>query len=89
MLKKLLDREVDRWARKTYGELRDQLRADLHYVTTTEDGGYQTEVNLLESNDEYCHVSVSVDDMTFWRSVKPLTTSFISYRDGRVEKDEE
>lgn len=84
-LEKALARELDQWSKKGFAQLCSQPKTGVTYVSEVEEGVYQTEVTVLESTDEYCHVGVSVDDMTLWRSIKPLSTSFICYQDGRIE----
>lgn len=87
-LKKALARELKQWSEKGFAELCSQPKSGVAYVSEADEGAYQTEVTFLESTDEYCHVGVSVDDMTLWRAIKPLSTSFICYQDGRIERDE-
>lgn len=87
-LKEALARELKRWSEKGFAELCSQPKSGVTYVSEAEEGAYQTEVTLLESTVEYCHVGISVDDMTVWRAIKPLSTSFICYQDGRIERDE-
>jgi hypothetical protein len=48
-------------------------------------GSYQVEVQVLECESEYVHILVGVDDGG-WRAFAPLNTSFLVFRDGRVEK---
>ena len=85
-LKEVLAQEVEAWSRKSFWELRRQLENTVAYVKKVEAGSYQIEVILLEAGDEHCHVGISVDDMTLCRAIMPLSTSFISHRDGRIEK---
>ena len=42
-------------------------------------------VALAESEAEYVHVTVAVDDGG-WRAFFPLSTSLLVYRDGRIDK---
>jgi hypothetical protein len=46
---------------------------------------HQVEVKILQSTPEYVHVLIGVDSGRL-RSFKPLSTSFMVFRDGRVEK---
>lgn len=48
--------------------------------------GHQFEVNLLEKTDAYVHILVSIDDGSFRRACRPLSSSFIVHRDGRIER---
>ena len=52
------------------------------YEVEFESKKYQVEVQLLENTDSYVHVGVSVDDGHFWRAMRPLSSSFISRKDG-------
>lgn len=78
--------EVDKWAAKSFGDLVRELQEPVAYRSTLEGFEYQTEVVILETTEEYVHVSVGVDDMSLLRAIKPLTWSFLVYHDGRVEK---
>jgi hypothetical protein len=84
-LRECLDREVGRWASKSYAELAS-LEGPVPY--DNEGAGesfYQTEVTILERTAEYVHVSVAVDDGG-WRAIMPLGTDFLVYKDGRVDR---
>jgi hypothetical protein len=41
-------------------------------------------VALLEDTDKYIHVSVAVNDGSLPASIKPLTSSFIRYKNSDV-----
>lgn len=85
-LKVLLAAEVAAWADKSFGQLLTELDDVVAYGRDDpEEGFHQFEIMLLERNDEYVHVGVSIDDGSFRRSVSPMTRSFIVHRDGRVE----
>lgn len=45
----------------------------------------QIEVDMLEKNDTYVHVAVAISDNSFFRSMFPLSTSFLVYKDGRID----
>ena len=42
-------------------------------------------MRLLEATDDYIHVQTSIHDGSVAWSLKPLTSSFLIYRDGRIE----
>jgi hypothetical protein len=85
-LSRCLRREVDKWAAESFDDLRRKLARAVHYRSMIEGQEYQVEAQLLEDTEDYAHVAVSVDDGTLARSVVPLSTSFLVYRDGRVDK---
>ncbi|MCP5113951.1 MAG: hypothetical protein GY953_24215 [bacterium] len=80
-----LREEVDRWAAKSYQVLRDELQDVVAYEKGHGENCHQFEVQLLEDEDDYVHVGIGVDDGG-WRAFAPLSTSFLVYRDGRVDK---
>ena len=84
-LQGLLDAETKLWAAKSY----DQLARELDDVTAYSRGEgedfHQFEVQIVEHEEAYLHILVSVDDGSFRRSFSPLTTGFFVHRDGRVE----
>lgn len=84
-LRSCLDREVGTWCQKDYPTLLKELRDEVTYEGNEGQAKYQVEIQLIERESDYLHVMVSVDDGSFWRSCKPLTHSFLVYRDGRVE----
>ncbi len=81
-----LERELARWSAKSYEVLRQELREGNH--TQAEAGAeYHLEVDLLENREDYVHVTVSVcSERVGWSCIQPLSTSFLVFRDGRVEK---
>ena len=85
-LRKLLDTEVSEWSQKTYDHLILQLPDVVAYERGDGADFHQFEVQALERTDAYVHVSISIDDGGLWRFISPITTSFVVYRDGRVDK---
>jgi hypothetical protein len=81
-----LEQEVDRWSGKTIDDLRARLAQPLCYVSKINDEAYRTEVQVLEDLPDYVHVVVAVDDLSFRKSMRPMTTSFLVHSDGRVER---
>ena len=84
-LRSLLDAEIDAWSRKSFAQLVDVLTDAVTYERGSEADFHQFEVQLLEHEAEYVHVSISIDDGSLLKSIAPLTHSFIVYRDGRVD----
>lgn len=82
----MLAREIDSWSRRPLTELESTLKEPTSYACSSEGTTFQVEVQLLEVEPSYIHVAVAVDDGSLWRSLKPLSSSFIVHRDGRVEK---
>jgi len=81
-----LHAEVDKWSAKSYEALGKDLRAG-DYERCEEGAEYHVEVSLLENCIDYVHVMVAVcSDKAGWSCFHPLSTSFLVYRDGRVDK---
>jgi hypothetical protein len=85
-LKKILNTEVDNWAKKPYSEFLDlALEMNVYYEQGEGDSYYQVEVTMLEYTEDYVHIAISVNDGG-WRAFKPLSHDFLVYKDGRVDK---
>ena len=85
-LRPYLKAEVEKWSAKTYGALRPELAKGPH-VECEEGAAYHSEVLLLEDRDDYVHVGVEVcSEHARWSCFHPLSTTFLVYRDGRVDK---
>ena len=84
-LKKALIIEKEKYANKSFEEL-SKIAKPVTYECGSDENWYQVEVQLLEKNDEYVHVSIAVDDGKLLKAMFPLSTSFIVHKDGRVEK---
>jgi hypothetical protein len=80
-----LERELDEWTRLPFDELKTRLKDECADERKEAPDQYQVEVEMLESTPEYVHVSIGVDSGRL-RSFKPLSTSLMVFRDGRVEK---
>jgi hypothetical protein len=80
-----LERELDEWTRLPFDELKTRLKDVCAYERGEAPNQHQMEVEMLESTPEYVHVSIGVDSGRLL-SFKPLSTSFMVFRDGRVEK---
>lgn len=81
-LKECLRREVEMWSAKAFGTLVAEL-AEIAAYQVEGPEPYQVEVQLLEENEEYVHVSIAVDDGGL-NALAPPCASFLVYRDGRV-----
>ena len=82
-LKKILSQEIEKYRSKSYEELIGIIDP-ITYSYGSGESFYQVEVQVLEKNEEYVHVSVAVDDGRFLRAIAPLSHSFIVYKSGRV-----
>jgi hypothetical protein len=84
-LERILERELDRWCAKPYQALIAELEDTVNYEGREGAASYQVEVLMLERTPERVHVSLAVDDGG-WRAFIPLSTDFLVYRDGRVDR---
>jgi len=48
---------------------------------------YQVEVEILEKKRDYIHIALAIDDGSFFRWISPISTSFIVYENGKIEKE--
>ena len=81
----VLNREIDKYSKLSYGELL-ALDDNISYYSEYAGGEYQIEINILEKENDYVHISVAVDDGSLSRSFAPLCSSFLVYKNGRVDK---
>lgn len=84
-LKWILEQEKEKYTGKTYEEL-ITLKDPTVYECGIRDDWYQVEVQILEKNEEYVHIAVNVDDGKFPKAFVPFSTSFLVYKDGRIDK---
>ena len=73
----VLNEQVERWSKKSYAELRTELKDGLEYEVEFESISHQVEIELLENTAEYVHVSIAVDDGTLPWSMFPASTTFL------------
>lgn len=84
-LVRYLQQEVGKWSAKSYESLRTELKG--HDYTDAQGAKCHVEVTLLEERKEYVHVMIVVCSPTATGSCfHPVTTSFLVYTDGRVDK---
>ncbi len=85
-LRPYLEREVDEGSAKSYETLRTALKGGDH-EECEEGAEYHIEVSLLEDCVDYVHVPVAVcSEKAAGSCFLALSTSFLVYRNGRVEK---
>lgn len=84
-LEQALLHETNKWAQKSYTELRaDDRDWPLHYEDDLDGFRYYAEVDKLEETEKYIHIGIGVDDGGL-RALVPLTSSILIYADGRVD----
>jgi hypothetical protein len=84
-LRALLAQEAVAWAERAPEEIVADLAGPRTYTRGAGATWHEFEVTLPEANNEYIHVQISVHDGSLALSLKPFTTSFLIYRDGRIE----
>jgi hypothetical protein len=84
-LRELLSQEAISWAERSPADIVADLAQPQTYSRGEGDGWHEFEVTLLEANDEYIHVRTSIRDNSLVWTLKPITASFLVYRDGRIE----
>jgi hypothetical protein len=77
----VLEQETKRWSAKSWAQLVQELSEVQAYEVEVESRRYQVEVELLENTPRYVHVAVAVDDGSLPASFRPLTTTFLRYKD--------
>ena len=80
----VLDAETKRWSAKSCAQLLHDLSEVQAYEVEVESRRYQVEVDLLENTAKYVHVMVAVDDGRLPASIRPLSTTFLRYKDASV-----
>ena len=84
-LRELLSHETLAWAERSPADIVADLASPHTTQRGTGDAWHEIEVRLLEATDDYIHVQTSIHDGSVAWSLKPLTSSFLIYRDGRIE----
>ena len=84
-LRELLSYETLDWAERSPGDIVAELAKPQTYGRGTGDTWHEIEVTLLEATDDYIHVKISIHDGSLVWALKPITSSFLIYRDGRIE----
>jgi hypothetical protein len=84
-LRELLSRETLAWAERSPADIVAELAQPQTYRRGTGDTWHEFEVTLLEASDDYIHVKTSIHDGSLVWALKPITSSFLIYRDGRIE----
>jgi hypothetical protein len=84
-LRELLSQETLAWAERTPADIVAELAKPQTYRRGTGGTWHEIEVTLLEATDDYIHVKTSISDGSLVWALTPLTSSFLIYRDGRIE----
>ena len=84
-LRELLSRETLAWAEKSPADIVAELATPQKLARGAGESWHELEVTLLEATDEYIHVRTSIHDGSLALALKPITSSFLVYRDGRIE----
>ena len=84
-MRELLSQETLAWAERSPADIVAELAKPLTYQRGADDGWHELEVTLLEATDDYIHVQTSIHDGSAVWALKPITSSFLIYRDGRIE----
>ncbi|MCK4632894.1 MAG: hypothetical protein KAT79_06450 [candidate division Zixibacteria bacterium] len=85
-LKEILRKEVAKWSKQSYHEM---CQLDYPWVKDIGEGEvlYNVELDKLEDEPEYVHISISVCD-TGLSTFFPVSTSIIFRSDGTVDAPE-
>jgi hypothetical protein len=84
-LRELLSQETLAWAERSLADIVAELAKPQTYRRGTGDTRHEIEVTLLEATDDYIHVQTSISDGSLVWALTPITSSFLIYRDGRIE----
>lgn len=84
-LRELLSQETLAWAERPPADIVAELKKPQKFARGSGASWHELEVTLLEATDEYIHVRTSIHDGSLALSLKPITSSFLIYRDGRIE----
>jgi hypothetical protein len=84
-LRELLSEETLAWAERPPADIVAELASPQTYRRGAGEAWHEIEVRLLEATDDYIHVSTSIHDGSVVWSLSPITSSFLIYRDGRIE----
>jgi hypothetical protein len=84
-LRELLSQETLTWVERAPADIVAELAKPQTYRRGTGDTWHEIEVTLLEATDDYIHVKTSINDGSLVWALKPITSSFLIYRDGRIE----
>ena len=84
-LRELLSQETLAWAERSPADIVAELATPQTYRRGAGDTWHEIEVTLLEATEDYIHVKTSINDGSLVWALTPITSSFLIYRDGRIE----
>jgi len=84
-LRELLSQETLAWAERSPADIVAELAKPQTYRRGMGDTQHEIEVTLLEATEDYIHVKTSINDGSMVWALTPITSSFLVYRDGRIE----
>ena len=84
-LRALLAEETTAWAEREPADIVADLAQPRTYQGGEGETWHEIAVTLLEANNDFIHVQTSIHDGSLVWSLKPITASFLIYRDGRIE----
>jgi len=84
-LRELLSQETLAWAESSPADIVAELAKPQTYRRGMGETWHEIEVTLLEATDDYIHVKISIHDGSLVWALKPIESSFLVYRDGRIE----
>ena len=84
-LRELLSQETLAWAERSPPDIVAELAKPQTYRRGVGDAWHEIEVKLLETTDDYIHVQTSIHDGSLVWALRPIASSFLVYRDGRIE----
>lgn len=84
-LRELLAQETLAWAERSPADIVADLAKPVTCQRGAGDDWHELEITLLEATDDYIHVRTSIHDGSLAFALQPITSSFLIYRDGRIE----
>ena len=84
-LRDLLSQETLAWAERSPADIVAELAQPQTFRRGVGDSWHEIVVTLLEATDDYIHVKTSISDSSLVWALTPITSSFLIYRDGRIE----
>jgi hypothetical protein len=84
-LRELLSEETLAWAERDLADIVADLAEPRTYARGANDTWHEFQVTLLEATNDYIHVKTSIHDGSLVLTLAPIATSFLVYRDGRIE----
>ena len=84
-LRELLSEETLTWAERSPADIVAELAKPQTYRRGEGANWHEIEATLLEATDDYIHVQTSIHDGGLVWALTPITSSFLIYRDGRIE----